>query len=103
MAGTPEFEEIKSHFAGIHPGQGRTGAEQGGYQAAAMAMTLVVAIGGGLVTGMILRLPIFGKVQKEHLFNDALSWELPDEEEEHHAPTNTEPMFRSHMQNEHKM
>ena len=51
MENTTEFAEIKIHFAGIQPGSGRTGAEQGCYQAAALAMTLAVAIVGGLVTG----------------------------------------------------
>jgi len=82
MENTTEFAEIKIHFAGIQPGSGRTGAEQGCYQAAALAMTLAVAIVGGLVTGAILRLPFFGQVPHEHLFDDTMSWELPDED--HH-------------------
>ena len=99
MANTSEFASIKAHYASVEPGYGRTATEQGYYQAAAMMMTFVVAIGGGLVTGMILRLPIFGKVHNDHLFDDTLSWELPDEEEANHVPSASEPMYLSHMQN----
>lgn len=31
---------------------------------------------------MLLKLPLFDKVPREHLFDDELSWEVP--EEEHH-------------------
>lgn len=103
LAGTPEFEEIHTHFSGIHPGSGRSAAIQGCYQAAAMAMTIIVAIGGGLVTGVIMKSPLFGKVQREHLFDDELSWELPEEEEDKHSHSANEPMFLSRMQVENKL
>ena len=35
----------------IEPGLGRTAKQQGGYQIATVAVTLAVAIAGGLVTG----------------------------------------------------
>lgn len=34
---------------------------------------------GVFTLGLFLRLPIFGKVQRDHLFDDHPSWELPEE------------------------
>lgn len=40
-----------------------------------------------LIKGLILRLPLFGKVPKEHLFDDHLSWEVPHADDELHPMT----------------
>lgn len=34
------------------------------------------------MTGIFLKLPIFEQVPREHLFDDELSWEVPEEEHE---------------------
>jgi ammonium transporter Rh len=83
LANTAEFSDIQKHFQGIEAGLGRTAHQQGGYQIAALAMTLAVAIVGGLVTGLILRLPFFGKVPSSHLFDDTMSWEVPEPDDHH--------------------
>lgn len=59
-------------------GDGRTGMQQAGYQLAALAMTLAVSIVGGLVTGLVMRLPIFEQVTDEdELFDDEPNWQTP--------------------------
>lgn len=59
-------------------GDGRTGMQQAGYQIVALAMTLAVSIVGGLVTGFIMRFPIFEQVtDEEELFDDEPNWQTP--------------------------
>lgn len=59
-------------------GSGRSGLEQGGFQIAALAVTLAMAIVGGLVTGLVMRLPIFEQVHdEEELFDDEPNWVTP--------------------------
>ena len=51
---------------------------QAGFQAAALGLTLVIAIVSGVVTGFILRLPVFEQIKNEdELFEDHLFWEIP--------------------------
>jgi ammonium transporter Rh len=56
----------------------RTNNIQSGYQAAALTLTLAMAVVGGLITGLILRLPIFA--QKANDFDDEPNWHLPDDD-----------------------
>ena len=57
-------------------GKERTHNIQAAYQAAALGLTLCMAVVGGLLTGSILRLPVF--VQKYENFEDEPNWHLPD-------------------------
>ncbi|CAH1797863.1 unnamed protein product, partial [Owenia fusiformis] len=50
---TTELLEINNVFT-IDAGDGRTASVQAGMQAAALAMTLVVAIIGGIITGLCI-------------------------------------------------
>lgn len=61
--------------------------QQGGRQAISLGITLGVALFGGLVTGFILKLPIYGAPPDTHCFEDALYWEIPGEEEGHNELT----------------
>lgn len=61
--------------------------QQGGMQALSLAITLGVALFGGLVTGFILKLPVYGAPPDTHCFEDALYWEIPGEEEGHNELT----------------
>lgn len=45
-----QLQEILGHD--LHPGYGRTPNVQGAYQIATLAITLAVAIAGGIVTGV---------------------------------------------------
>ena len=59
-------------------GLGRTASVQAGYQLAALGVTLGIAIFGGLVTGLILRIPFIEQVNETNeLFDDQSSWITP--------------------------
>ncbi|KAI7806437.1 ammonium transporter Rh type B [Triplophysa rosa] len=58
-------------------------SHQGVMQALSLAVTLGMALFGGLLTGLILKLPIYGSPSDTHCFEDGLYWELPGEEEDH--------------------
>lgn len=60
----------------------RTPAAQGGFQAAAMCVSICFGIGGGIFVGLILRMPLWGDPTDDKCFDDVIYWELPDEEEE---------------------
>ena len=50
---SPEFKLIKDHMD-VSPGLGRTASEQAAFQIAALALTLIIAIVGGLLVGTSL-------------------------------------------------
>uniref|UniRef100_A0A8C3B1X1 Rh family C glycoprotein n=1 Tax=Cyclopterus lumpus TaxID=8103 RepID=A0A8C3B1X1_CYCLU len=54
---------------------------QGGLQAAALCVAICFGVGGGILVGCILRLPIWGDPADDNCFDDEPYWELPDEEE----------------------
>lgn len=59
--------------AGLH----RRSIEQAGYQMAALLLTVVIAIIGGLLTGFILRIPVWNRPKGQSLFNDDDFWLVP--------------------------
>ncbi len=63
-------------------GKSRTNSTQSAFQAAALGLTICMAIVGGLVSGAILRIPIFS--QKDGDFDDAYNWHLPEEVHRHY-------------------
>jgi hypothetical protein len=58
-------------------GGGRSASRQAAIQLYCIGVTLAIAIASGVVTGIMLRLPLF----KSHsvLFNDDQIWEVPEE------------------------
>uniref|UniRef100_A0A8C5MFJ5 Rh family C glycoprotein n=1 Tax=Leptobrachium leishanense TaxID=445787 RepID=A0A8C5MFJ5_9ANUR len=60
----------------------RSPSTQGGYQAAGICVSLAFAFVGGTIVGLILKLPIWGEPADENCFEDAVYWEIPNEEEE---------------------
>ena len=57
----------------------RSAGIQAGYQCAGLVLTIAMAIVGGLLTGLILRLPIFIKPNTDSYFDDSLNWEVPSD------------------------
>ncbi|XP_007665159.1 ammonium transporter Rh type A [Ornithorhynchus anatinus] len=55
-------------------------------QASALGTSLGTAILGGLITGLILKLPIWGQPPDQNCYDDAVYWEVPEVEECHHHP-----------------
>ncbi|KAL4630569.1 ammonium transporter Rh type A [Arapaima gigas] len=53
-----------------------------GMQAAALGCSLGFALVGGAITGLIIRLPIWGQPPDQNCFDDSIYWEVPEEEGE---------------------
>ncbi|XP_075160836.1 rhesus blood group-associated glycoprotein Rh50 [Haematobia irritans] len=68
--------EINDHIMG---GYERSASTQAGYQLFGIAMTLLVAIVGGILAGLVLKYTSFRKLQKEEQHQDELYWEVPEE------------------------
>lgn len=61
-------------------GDGRSGLSQGGFQMAALGVTLFLAILSGTLTGLLMRVPIFEQVrEKEDMFDDQLNFITPSD------------------------
>lgn len=60
-------------------GFGRTAAKQGAYQLLAILLTVLIAIVGGLFTGLILKSPSVRQLEKDELHKDDTYWETPSE------------------------
>lgn len=60
-------------------GEQRTYLAQIGYQAAALGATIGIAIVGGIVTGIILRLPILNDQRPSAYYNDRAHWDVTDD------------------------
>ncbi|TNN37585.1 Ammonium transporter Rh type B [Liparis tanakae] len=56
---------------------------QGVRQAISLAVTLGIALLGGLIVGFILKLPIFGAPPDSICYEDNIYWEVPGDEEDH--------------------
>lgn len=56
--------------SGWSAGLGRSPHEQGGYQFAALGLTLAIAIVGGALTGLLMKLPIWDNPKGDALFDD---------------------------------
>ncbi|XP_049639899.1 ammonium transporter Rh type C [Suncus etruscus] len=58
--------------------QNWTASTQGQYQAAGLFVSLAMALVGGSLTGLVLKLPFWGQAADENCFDDAIYWELPE-------------------------
>ncbi|XP_069742796.1 ammonium transporter Rh type B-like isoform X2 [Narcine bancroftii] len=61
----------------------RSAIEQAGYQAAGLGASLGLALIGGLITGFILRIHVWGQPPDQNCFDDHIYWEVPDCENDH--------------------
>ncbi|XP_053350962.1 ammonium transporter Rh type B [Clarias gariepinus] len=64
-----------------------TPSDQAIRQIISLAVTLGMALFGGLIVGFILKLPIYGAPPDTLCFEDAVYWEVPGEEEGHNELT----------------
>ena len=60
-------------------GSGRSALAQVGYQALTLGVTIGLAVVGGLITGVILRLPLLNDDVPDAYYNDQQHWETPDD------------------------
>ncbi|KAM6968327.1 ammonium transporter Rh type B [Aplochiton taeniatus] len=71
---------LEDVFPNIHSGDIEA-SFQGVRQAISLAVTLGIALLGGLIVGFILKLPIYGAPPDTICFEDSIYWEVPGEEE----------------------
>jgi ammonium transporter Rh len=60
-------------------GHERSALMQVGYQAAALGLTILIAVVGGIITGIILRLPLLNDELPSSYHNDNTHWKTPDD------------------------
>jgi TctA family transporter len=53
--------------------------DQAGRQAAALAVSVAMAVVGGLLTGLFLRLPIWAQPLADQVFDDSSYWTVPED------------------------
>ncbi|XP_053561209.1 ammonium transporter Rh type B [Bombina bombina] len=68
----------------------RTASSQAIYQIVALVVALGFAIIGGAIVGFILRIPIFGSPADTQCFEDAIYWEVPEEDGHTHVIVNSD-------------
>lgn len=75
----------------LNGGKVRTNSSQSAFQAAALGLTVGMALVGGLIAGLLMRIPIF--YQSIDNYIDEPNWELPGESEKHPLiPDNDRPI-----------
>ncbi|XP_061146516.1 ammonium transporter Rh type B-like [Syngnathus typhle] len=75
--GDPKLLELQMLIPGLKPGLGRTVQEQALYQVAAIFSTIALATVGGLLTGLVLTLPVMASPSDEDCFDDEAFFDLP--------------------------
>ncbi|KAJ8684404.1 hypothetical protein QAD02_020196 [Eretmocerus hayati] len=75
----PDLNTINENYrVKLNPGLNRSAREQAAYQLLALAVTLTIAIGSGLVTGLLISIPYCGSIAESQKFNDAANWDIED-------------------------
>ncbi|XP_004623521.1 ammonium transporter Rh type C [Octodon degus] len=69
-----------------YPKEVQTSRIQGKFQVFGLLLSLAMALVGGLMVGVILRLPFWGQAADENCFEDEVYWEVPEESSAGHAP-----------------
>ncbi|XP_064471208.1 ammonium transporter Rh type A-like [Ornithodoros turicata] len=80
-ANSSELNVIRHYTLDVSAGLDRSASQQALYQLAALAATLVIAVGGGLATGLLLKLKFFDPVDGDKAFDDFELWEVEAEPE----------------------
>ncbi|XP_057683527.1 rh50-like protein [Corythoichthys intestinalis] len=75
--GDPKLLELQALIPGLPPGLGRTAREQALFQVAAMFSTIAVAAVGGLLTGVVLKMPYLASPSDDLCFDDQLYFDMP--------------------------
>lgn len=75
--GDPKLLELQKLIPGLKPGLGRSAEEQALYQLAAIVSTMAAATIGGLITGLVMRLPFMASPPDNDCFDDELFFDLP--------------------------
>nr|XP_057911825.1 rh50-like protein [Doryrhamphus excisus] len=77
--GDPKLLELQELVPGLKPGLGRTAEEQALYQVAAIFSTIAASTVGGLMTGLVLKMPFLASPADEDCFDDEPFFDLPSD------------------------
>ncbi|XP_044205548.1 rh50-like protein [Thunnus albacares] len=77
--GDPKLLELQQLIPGLKPGLGRTAQEQALYQLAAIFCTIGVSAVGGVLTGLVMKLPFMASPYDEDCFDDELFFDMPSD------------------------
>lgn len=83
VANSTQLKTLQEEHPHIHAGLDRTAGSQAWYQLGALLVTLIVAIVGGLLTGLLMRLPVWERLESGDLYSDRRYFVIHDEEEAH--------------------
>lgn len=78
-AGDPKLLELQKLIPGLKPGLGRSAQEQALYQVAAIFATIAASAVGGLLTGMVIKLPFMASPSDKDCFDDDLFFDVPSD------------------------
>ncbi|XP_041945650.1 ammonium transporter Rh type B-like [Alosa alosa] len=81
MEGDPKLLELQQLIPGLKPGLGRTAETQALYQVAAIFSTIAAAAVGGLLTGLVMKLPFLAPFSDDFCFDDELFFDMPSDYE----------------------
>nr|XP_057907523.1 solute carrier family 12 member 5b isoform X3 [Doryrhamphus excisus] len=81
--GDPKLLELQALIPGLQPGLGRTAGQQALFQVAAIFSTIGVSAVGGMLTGVVLKMPYLASPSDEFCFDDRVYFDLPME---HYSP-----------------
>ncbi|XP_069344253.1 ammonium transporter Rh type A [Eulemur rufifrons] len=62
-------------------GMGASNTTTMNMQAAALGSSIGTALAGGLITGLILKIPIWGQPTDENCYDDSVYWEVPEKKD----------------------
>ncbi|KAF7660665.1 hypothetical protein LDENG_00277030 [Lucifuga dentata] len=77
--GDAKLLELQQLIPGLKPGLGRTAKEQALYQMAAVFSTIAAASAGGLITGLVMKLPFLSATTDEDCFDDEVFFDVPSD------------------------
>lgn len=81
MEGDPKLLELQQLIPGLKPGLGRTAEVQALYQVAAIFSTIAAAAIGGVITGLVMKLPFLAPISDDFCFDDELFFDMPSDYE----------------------
>ncbi|TDH14333.1 hypothetical protein EPR50_G00041340 [Perca flavescens] len=77
--GDPKLLELQWLIPGLKPGLGRSAQEQALFQVAAVFSTIAASAIGGLLTGLVMKLPFMASPSDQDCFDDELFFDMPSD------------------------
>ncbi|KAM9830183.1 rh50-like protein [Syngnathus typhle] len=75
--GDPKLLELQALIPGLQPGLGRSAQEQALFQVVAIFSTIAAAAIGGIITGLVLKIPYLTSPSDDLCFDDRVYFDVP--------------------------